>query len=105
MTVESTVALPRKAQVTMTRVVFPSVSNPAVCEKYILRNTGESAVNVEIPVSRSVIDTDPAIGVDGSYKLVSEITNLSFMPQSVVISKARQNKRWISKKNCRPERT
>ena len=73
MTVESTVALPRKAQVTMTRVVFPSVSNPAVCEKYILRNTGESAVNVEIPVSRSVIDTDPAIGVDGSYKLVSEI--------------------------------
>nr|WP_129731561.1 hypothetical protein [Parabacteroides goldsteinii] len=73
MTVESMVALPRKAQVTMTRVVFPSVSNPAVCEKYILRNTGESAVNVEIPVSRSVIDTDPAIGVDGSYKLVSEI--------------------------------
>lgn len=73
MTVESTVALPRKAQITMTRVVFPSVSNPAVCEKYILRNTGESAVNVEIPVSRSVIDTDPAIGVDGSYKLVSEI--------------------------------
>ena len=73
MTVESTVALPRKAQITMTRVVFPSVSNPAVCEKYILRNTGKSAVNVEIPVSRSVIDTDPAIGVDGSYKLVSEI--------------------------------
>lgn len=73
MTVESTVALPRKAQITMTRVVFPSVSNPAVCEKYILRNTGESAVNVEIPVSRSVIDTDPVIGVDGSYKLVSEI--------------------------------
>ena len=73
MTVESTVALPRKAQITMTRVVFPSVSNPTVCEKYILRNTGESAVNVEIPVSRSVIDTDPAIGVDGSYKLVSEI--------------------------------
>lgn len=73
MTVESTVALPRKAQVTMTRIVFPSVSNPAICEKYILRNTGESAVNVEIPVSRSVIDTDPAIGVDGSYRLVSEI--------------------------------
>ena len=73
MTVESTVALPRKAQVTMTRIVFPSVSNPAIGEKYILRNTGESAVNVEIPVSRSVIDTDPAIGVDGSYRLVSEI--------------------------------
>lgn len=73
MTVESTVALPRKAQVTMTRIVFPSVSNPAICEKYILRNTGESAVNVEIPVSCSVIDTDPAIGVDGSYRLVSEI--------------------------------
>lgn len=88
MTVESTVALPRKAQITMTRVVFPSVSNPAVCEKYILRNTGESAVNVEIPVSRSVIDTDPAIGVDGSYKLVSEIigsTSKQLQPKGELI--------------------
>lgn len=88
MTVESTVALPRKAQVTMTRIVFPSVSNPAICEKYILRNTGESAVNVEIPVSCSVIDTDPAIGVDGSYRLVSEIigsTNKQLQPKEELV--------------------
>lgn len=73
MTVESIVDLPRKAKIALTRVVFPSVSNPAVYEKYILKNTGESVVSVEIPASRSVADTDPTKGVDGSYKLVSEI--------------------------------
>lgn len=73
MIVESTADLSRKSQVALTRIIFPSVSNPAVYEKYILCNTGESAVNVEVPVSRSVIETDPSMGVDGSYKLISKI--------------------------------
>lgn len=88
MTVESTVDLPRKAQVSLTRVIFPSVSNPAICEKYIIRNTGESIVSVEVPVSRSVISTDPEKGVDGSYNLVSEIigaTSKQLQPKEELI--------------------
>lgn len=54
MTVESTVNLPRKSQLSLTRVIFPSTAQPVVCEKFILRNTGESVVAVEVPVSRSV---------------------------------------------------
>ena len=42
MVVQSEYVLPRKGKLGLTRVLFPSVSNPAFCEKYILRNTGES---------------------------------------------------------------
>ena len=73
MTVESTVELPRNAKAELTRIIFPAVSSPAVYEKYILRNTGTSPLTVEIPESHAVSHTDPAKGVDGSYKLVSEI--------------------------------
>lgn len=73
MVVQSEYTLPRKGKLGLTRILFPSVSNPAFCEKYILRNIGESAISVEIPSSRSVVETDAAKGVDGSYKLVSTI--------------------------------
>lgn len=73
MVVQSEYVLPRKGKLGLTRILFSSVSNPAFCEKYILRNIGESAISVEIPSSRSVVETDAAKGVDGSYKLVSTI--------------------------------
>ena len=73
MTVESTIGLPRNAEAELTRIIFPAVAKPAVYEKYILRNTGSSPLTVEVPESRAVINTDPEKGVDGSYKLVSEI--------------------------------
>lgn len=73
MTVESTIGMPRNAEAEPTRIIFPAVAKPAVYEKYILRNTGSSPLTVEVPESRAVINTDPEKGVDGSYKLVSEI--------------------------------
>lgn len=73
MTVESTIGLPRNAEAELTRIIFPAVAKPAVYEKYILRNTGSSPLTVEVPESRAVVNTDPEKGVDGSYKLVSEI--------------------------------
>lgn len=73
MTVESTIGLPRNAEAELTRIIFPAVAKPAVYEKYIFRNTGSSPLTVEVPESRAVINTDPEKGVDGSYKLVSEI--------------------------------
>lgn len=73
MTVESTIGLSHNAKAELTRIIFPAVAKPAVYEKYILRNTGSSPLTVEVPESRAVINTDPEKGVDGSYKLVSEI--------------------------------
>lgn len=65
--------LPGKGKVKLTRILFPSVSNPIFCEKYILRNEGESVLSIEIPTSRSVIMTAAEKGIDGSYKLVSQL--------------------------------
>ena len=73
MTVESAIGLSRNAKAELTRIIFPAVAKPAVYEKYILRNTGSSPLTVEVPESRAVINTDPEKGLDGSYKLVSEI--------------------------------
>ena len=73
MTVESTIGLSRNAKAELTRIIFPAVAKPAIYEKYILRNTGSSPLMVEVPESRAMINTDPEKGVDGSYKLVSEI--------------------------------
>ena len=73
MEVRSEFILPRKGKLELTRILFPTVSHPAFCEKYILKNTGETSLAVEIPSSRSVIETDASKGVDGGYKLVSSI--------------------------------
>ena len=73
MVVRSEYMLPRQGKLELTRVLFPSVSSPAFCEKYTLRNAGESVVSVEIPSSRSVVETDAAKGVDGTYQLVATI--------------------------------
>lgn len=61
-----------KGSLSLTRVLFPSVDEAAFCEKYILKNTGEKPLYVEIPRARSVIRTAPAKGVEGSYELVAE---------------------------------
>ncbi|WP_455628891.1 hypothetical protein [Parabacteroides chinchillae] len=74
MIVESTFSFPGHASISLIRTIFPSVSNPAIYEKYILQNTGETNITVEVPVSRTITNTDPSMGVDGSYKLISEIT-------------------------------
>lgn len=73
MVVKSEYTFSRKSKLSLTRILFPSVSNPTFCEKYILRNDGESAMRVEIPSSRSVIETDATQGVDGGYRLVSSL--------------------------------
>lgn len=90
MTVESDWAA-AKGTLSLTRILFPSVDAAAFCEKYILKNTGKNPLYVEIPRARSVIRTEPAKGVEGSYELVAEIcgdTALMLAPQAEVAFEA-----------------
>ena len=57
----------------LTRILFPSTTQPMFCEKYILKNLSEKTIKVEVPSSTSVLQTDPNQGVDGSYKLVATL--------------------------------
>jgi hypothetical protein len=74
MTTQSEFELSGKGKLELTRILFPSVSNPLFCEKYILKNKGESIVSIEIPTVRSVMLTAAKEGVEGSYKLVSTLS-------------------------------
>ena len=76
MTVESEFSLPRNGRVGLTRSLFPSTRKAAWCEKYVLRNLGETAVMVEIPEAESVTRTDPEKGVDGSYQVVASLSGV-----------------------------
>lgn len=73
MVVESEYSISNKKKLKLTRVLFPSVSAPAFCEKYVLQNIGQESVAVEIPTARSVIQTDAEKGVEGSYRLVATL--------------------------------
>ena len=67
MTVESDCS----GDLTLKRILFPSVDKSACCEKYVLTYTGARSVTVEIPQVRSEAVTDACQGVDGSYRIVS----------------------------------
>ena len=73
MTVSSTIPVYRGGEVELTRQLFPSTGQPAFLEQYSLRNASEKPVLVEIPEARSVITTDAAKGVRGSYRIESGI--------------------------------
>ena len=73
MTVNSHFEQAKDKVVGLTRILFPSTTQPMFCEKYILKNLSEKTIKVEVPSSTSVFQTDPNQGVDGSYKLVATL--------------------------------
>ena len=64
----------RGGEVELTRVLFPSTSLPAFCEKYTLKNVGEKPVPVEASNVRSEILTPKERGVAGTYHLIQSLT-------------------------------
>lgn len=73
MTVQSQCEAGWGGRAALTRVLFPSTDQPAFLERYTIRNVGERPMMVEIPESGSVLTTDPASGVTGSYKIETGI--------------------------------
>ena len=73
MTVRSHFEQAKDLSVGLTRILFPSTTQPMFCEKYILKNLSEKSIKVEVPSSTSVIQTDANQGVEGSYKLVATL--------------------------------
>lgn len=64
----------RGGEVELTRVLFPSTSLPAFCEKYTLKNVGDKPVPVEASNVRSEILTPKGRGVAGTYHLIQSLT-------------------------------
>ena len=77
MIVESEYDLSRNAKMEITRYLFPSTKEAAFCEKYILKNSGQGTIRIEIPDARSIIKTDPSMGVDGEYQVEASVSGIT----------------------------
>jgi hypothetical protein len=59
----------------LVRTIFPSTDLPVLCEKYVLTNSGQKPVNIEIPQVNIQTSTNPKDGVEGSYTLKVQTQN------------------------------
>lgn len=71
-TLEVTSEIPagNNRHLSLKRIYFPSAELPSLVEIYEFRNTGSEPVFLEIPRSQTTASTDPAKGVDGSYRII-----------------------------------
>ncbi len=62
-----------RAVAEVTRTIFPSTTLPMICERYIIRNTSDNSLTVNIPEFSQISKTLPEKGVDGSYVVRADI--------------------------------
>lgn len=68
----------RQGVVGLTRILFPSTTQPMFCEKYVLENKGNKAVTVEINQVKNVITTAAEKGVNGSYRIIRALNGATY---------------------------
>lgn len=68
----------RQGVVGLTRILFPSTTQPMFCEKYVLENNGNKAVTVEINQVKNVITTAAEKGVNGSYRIIQALNGATY---------------------------
>jgi hypothetical protein len=59
----------------LTRQYFPSTTLPSYLEIYTVKNISQKSCVAEIPASRLIYNTDPSMGVDGSYAVRVDVIN------------------------------
>lgn len=69
MTVVSRIPFSPNESVKLERTFLPSAELPALVEIYQFTNLGKKSVNIEIPAANTIVQTDPKLGVDGSYRI------------------------------------
>lgn len=68
----------RQGVVGLTRILFPSTTQPMFCEKYVLKNKGNKAVTVEINQVKNVMTTAAEKGVNGSYQIIQALNGAAY---------------------------
>ena len=62
----------------VTRTYFPSVTQPLLCEHYLLRNISDKPLAISVPQTRLHYNTDPEKGLKGSYNMVLALEKSGF---------------------------
>lgn len=68
----------RQGVVGLTRILFPSTTQPMFCEKYVLENKGNKAVTVEINQVKNVMTTAAEKGVNGSCRIIQALNGAAY---------------------------
>lgn len=68
----------RQGVVGLTRILFPSTTQPMFCEKYVLENKADKVVTVEINQVKNVITTAAEKGVNGSYRIIQALNGATY---------------------------
>lgn len=68
----------RQGIVGLTRILFPSTTQPMFCEKYVLENKSNKAVIVEINQVKNVMTTAAEKGVNGSYRIIQALNGAAY---------------------------
>lgn len=68
----------RQGVIGLTRILFPSTTQPMFCEKYVLENKADKAVTVEINQVKNVITTAGEKGVNGSYRIIQALNGATY---------------------------
>lgn len=68
----------RQGVIGLTRILFPSTTQPMFCEKYVLENKGNKAVTVEINQVKNVMTTAAEKGVNGSYRIIQALNGATY---------------------------
>lgn len=68
----------RQGVVGLTRILFPSTTQPMFCEKYVLENKGNKTVTVEINQVKNVMTTAAEKGVNGSYRIIQALNGAAY---------------------------
>ena len=68
----------RQGVISLTRILFPSTTQPMFCEKYVLENKGNKTVTVENNQVKNVMTTAAEKGVNGSYRIIQALNGAAY---------------------------
>ena len=57
----------------MERTIFPSPTQPALCERYLIRNIGSQTLEISIPEFSQIVTTPSERGITGGYVIRAEL--------------------------------
>jgi hypothetical protein len=67
-----------KNNLQLIRTLYPSTSKPVYLEKYVLKNTGDKDLNIDLPDVDMNYDTDSSTGIYGEYVYGIKSSNRGF---------------------------
>ena len=81
----------------MERTIFPSPTQPALCERYLIRNIGSQTLEISIPEFSQIVTTPSERGITGGYVIRAELLDAGIR----ILQPGLSSRRDTSARRCR----